>query len=189
MTKGEKREINLEGRRVAYLLRTSPRARNLRITVKPGGAVFAVKPRFLSEIAVQKFLVEKSAWILKKIDHLQNKQNLLSLGSRTDYKRHAETARRLALQKIGQFNQIYKVNFNRLAIRDQSTRWGSCSRKGNLNFNYRIALLPARLADYIVVHEMCHLRELNHSRRFWDLVAVALPDYAQRRKELRNNYC
>ena len=189
MIKGEKREINLGGRCVAYLLRTSSRARYLRITIKPGGAVFAVKPRYLSENAVRDFLVQKTAWILKKIDHLQNKQNLLSSGSRADYKRHAETARRLALQKIGQFNQIYKVNFNRLAIRDQSTRWGSCSRKGNLNFNYRIALLPERLADYIVVHEMCHLRELNHSRKFWDLVSVAVPDYAIRRKELRNNYC
>jgi predicted metal-dependent hydrolase len=188
MIKGENREINLGGRRVVYLLRTSSRGRNLRITIKPGGSVFAVKPRHLSESAVQKFLVEKSAWILKKIDNLQNKQSLLLSGNRADYKRHVETARQLALRKISQFNQIYKINFNRLAIRDQSTRWGSCSRKGNLNFNYRIALLPEHLADYIVVHEMCHLRELNHSPRFWDLVAVALPDYARRRKELRNDY-
>jgi len=188
MIKGENREINLGGRRVAYLLRSSARARNLRITIKPGGAVLAVKPRRLPESAVHNFLVQKSAWILEKIENSRSKRNILSSGSRADYKRHVETARQLALRKIGQFNQIYKINFNRLAIRDQSTRWGSCSRKGNLNFNYRIALLPEHLADYIVVHEMCHLRELNHSPRFWDLVAVAVPDYARRRKELRNDY-
>ena len=174
---------------MAYLLRTSLRARNLRITIKPGGAVFAVKPRNLSEAAVENFLIKKSAWILDKIEHLRQSRNFLATGGKADYDRHAPAARQLALKKIADFNRIYNVNFRRVSIRDQATRWGSCSRLGNLNFNYRIALLPERLADYIVVHEMCHLRELNHSRRFWSLVAIALPDYAARRKELRNNYC
>jgi Predicted metal-dependent hydrolase len=185
----KEKEINLNGVRVVYCLKTSARARNLRISIKPGGAVLATKPRSISEKAVEDFLVKKSHWVLDKIGQLKDRQGLLAGGTRADFKKHAMSARRLALGKLAQFNRIYKVDFNRIAIRDQSTRWGSCSCKGNLNFNYRIVFLPERLIDYIVVHEMCHLREMNHSSRFWDLVALALPDYAVRRKDLKNNYC
>jgi len=189
MNSDQNREVVLNGCRVAYLLKTSLRARNLRITIRPGGEVVAVRPRRFPESFVDDFLVKKSVWVLKMIRRLKDKQGLMAGGTKADFKNHAPAARRLALEKIEKFSGIYNVVFNRLAIRDQRTRWGSCSRKGNLNFNYRIALLPDRLSDYIVAHEICHLRELNHSRRFWDLVAVAIPDYAARRKELKNNYC
>jgi hypothetical protein len=179
-------QINLNGQTVSYSLKTSARARNLRITVKPGGTVAAVKPAFISDRAVEEFLAKKSGWLIGKIDLLKNKKSLAASGTRADFKRCAPLARALALRKIEKYKQIYKLDFNRVAIRNQSTRWGSCSCKGNLNFNYRIVLLPERLADYIVVHEMCHLRELNHSRNFWNLVAVAFPDYACARKELKN---
>ena len=189
MELGKKKEIELDGCRITYSLRTSSRARNLRITVKSGGAVLATKPRFVSEKTVEDFLIKKSTWILDRIEQSRQRQKFLVSGNRADYKYHAAAARQLALQKIADFNHIYKVKFNRVAIRNQTTRWGSCSCLGNLNFNYRIALLPERLADYIVVHEICHLRELNHSARFWALVAQAIPDYAARRRELRQDYC
>ncbi|UMX48209.1 MAG: M48 family metallopeptidase [Candidatus Nealsonbacteria bacterium DGGOD1a] len=189
MGKEEKREINLRGRKVIYYLKTSTRTRSLRISIKPGGIVAAIKPNFVSDRKVDDFLTQKSEWVIAKIDLLKNKQPILAAGTRADFKRLSPKARALALEKIGRFNKTYRVNFNRVAIRDQSTRWGSCSCKGNLNFNYRIVFLPEHLADYIVVHEMCHLRELNHSTRFWDLVARAIPDYAVRRKELKNGYC
>jgi len=85
------------------------------------------------------------------------------------------------------FNAMYGLRCNRITIRNQKTRWGSCSRKGNLNFNYKIALLPQRLADYIIVHELCHLGEFNHSRKFWALVAQTMPDHVDLRKELKKN--
>lgn len=166
-------------------MRTSLRARRLRVTIKPGGIMDAIKPRNLPEREVERFLVQKSAWILDKIARLKDKKGLMSLRRRADYLRLRPAARELVLRKLGQFNEIYRVNFNRVAIRDQATRWGSCSRQGNLNFNYRIALLPERLADYVVAHEMCHLRQLNHSRDFWNLVSQAIPDYKAARKELR----
>ena len=102
-----------------------------------------------------------------------------------EYKKYKDQALVLAERRLAEFNLLYGYQVNRISIKNQRTRWGSCSKKGNINFNYRIALLPDRLADYLVVHELCHLGEFNHSQRFWDLVARTIPDYRQRRRELR----
>lgn len=88
---------------------------------------------------------------------------------------------------LARFNELYNFQYQRVTIRNQRSRWGSCSRRGNLSFNYKIALLPSRIAEYIVVHELCHLKELNHSPRFWNLVALAIPDYKAIKKELRSH--
>jgi predicted metal-dependent hydrolase len=98
---------------------------------------------------------------------------------------HREHARRFVHIRIHELNAGYNFSFNRIAIRNQKSRWGSCSKQKNLNFNYRIALLPARLADYIIVHELCHLQELNHSQNFWALVGRAVPNHRELRRQLR----
>lgn len=100
------------------------------------------------------------------------------------YLKHKEVARKIVHNRIAHFAPVYGLTVGRVAIRDQKSRWGSCSRKGNLNFNYRIALLPSHLVDYIVVHELCHLKEFNHSEHFWNHVARTIPDYLACRKEL-----
>ena len=100
--------------------------------------------------------------------------------------KYKEEARALVMEKLMVFGKIYNLFPNRIAIRNTKSRWGSCSKRGNLNFNYRIVFLPPALADYLVVHELCHLGEFNHSPKFWNLVAVAVPDYKKLRKELRN---
>jgi hypothetical protein len=99
--------------------------------------------------------------------------------------RRKQEARAIALSRITHFNQFYQCSLRRISIRNQRSRWGSCSQKGNLNFNYRLLKLPLSLVDYIVVHELCHLREFNHSKRFWDLVGETLPDFRERRAALR----
>jgi len=90
-----------------------------------------------------------------------------------------------AHERIRHFNLSYGFAIGRITIRNQRSRWGSASKKGNLNFHYKIALLPPRLADYIIVHELCHLAEFNHSPRFWSLVAKMLPDHKERKGELK----
>lgn len=100
-------------------------------------------------------------------------------------RRHREYARTFVHARIGELNTPYNFSFNRIAIRNQKTRWGSCSKRKNLNFNYRVALLPAHLADYIIVHELCHLQELNHSPNFWALVSRAIPNHRELRRELQ----
>lgn len=100
-----------------------------------------------------------------------------------EYLLHKENARKLVHERLEYFNQFYGFKYNKVAIRNQKTRWGSCSKRGNLNFSYKLALLPPHLADYIIVHELCHLQEFNHSQAFWNLVARQVPNH----KELRNN--
>lgn len=94
-------------------------------------------------------------------------------------------ARQLVHARIAHYNRAYGFVHGRIFIKNHKSRWGSCSQKGNLNFNYKIALLPLELADYIVVHELCHLEEFNHSPEFWRLVERAIPDHQERRRALR----
>ncbi len=108
--------------------------------------------------------------------------------SREEYKKHHTQAREIALQKLAHWNQFYNFSYSKVFIRAQKTRWGSCSSKGNLNFNYRLVFLPVELQDYLIVHELCHLGEMNHSSRFWALVEKTIPDYRKLRKRLRMGY-
>jgi len=96
-----------------------------------------------------------------------------------------EQARRLVESRIKYFNSFYKFKINRIAIKNTKTRWGSCSSKKNLNFNYKIIYLKKELADYLIIHELCHLEELNHSKRFWALVRQTIPNYVKINKELK----
>ena len=100
-------------------------------------------------------------------------------------KKRRRQARAFVLERIAHFNRTYRCAIRKVFIRNQKTRWGSCSKKGNLNFNYRIIALPPSIADYIIVHELCHLKEFNHSKRFWDLVARVIPEHKAIRRELR----
>jgi predicted metal-dependent hydrolase len=104
----------------------------------------------------------------------------------------AETAaRRDARAVIGarvrHWASIMGLTYKRVAIKDQRTLWGSCSGRGNLNFNWRLAAAAPEVLDYVVIHELCHLREMNHSRNFWALVQAHCPEYAARRRWLRDN--
>lgn len=101
------------------------------------------------------------------------------------YQTYKEAARALIYARLEHYNQRYQYEYKRVAIRNQRRCWGSCSSLKNLNFNYKILFLPPHLQDYIVVHELCHLAEMNHGRNFWDLVALEIPEYQKCVQELR----
>ena len=101
------------------------------------------------------------------------------------YVANKEAARALVLARLEYWNQFYGYSYNRVAIRNQKTCWGSCTAKKNLNFSYKLMFLPPHLMDYIIVHELCHLAELNHGKKFWSLVLQTIPEYKKYIKELR----
>lgn len=98
---------------------------------------------------------------------------------------HKEKARAIVHERVNHWAPKIGVTPGRIAIRDQRSRWGSCSTNGNLNFNYRIVHIPLELVDYIIVHELCHLLEFNHSERFWAHVEAHVPSYELHKTALR----
>lgn len=116
------------------------------------------------------------------------KQRSARATGRQEYLKHREFARARIIERLQYWSDTLNLRYNRVAIRNQGTRWGSCSSKGNLNFNYRIAFLPETLMDYVIVHELCHLAHFNHSRAFWDMLANILPDYEPRKRLLQHTH-
>lgn len=101
------------------------------------------------------------------------------------YLAHKELTRSLVHSRLKHFNQHYQLTYKRVSIKNQRRCWGSCSSLQNLNFNYKLYFLPTHLQDYIIVHELCHLVELNHGQGFWDLVAEQIPEYQKCVAELK----
>lgn len=170
-------------------IRVHPRARRLGLRVHPGGRVVVTAPPGASRISVERFMRRHQAWVEQTREKMSRfRPSPSRTEARRTYAFHKEAARRLAYAKIALFAPSYGVSVSAVSIRDQKTRWGSCSRDGRLSFNYRIALLPERLAEYVVVHELCHLLAFDHSARFWSLVARAIPEHAAARKALRAHH-
>ncbi len=96
-------------------------------------------------------------------------------------------ASEILLQRAKRYSELLNLVPNKILVRNQQKRWGSCSRSGILRFNWRIALAPISIIDYVVVHEICHLKEKNHSGEFWKQVSLVVPDYKKRRQWLRDN--
>jgi len=177
-------EIILDGKTVAYTLIVKERVRNMRITINREGHLKVTIPHHLHEEATHKFLQSKAGWILSKMEYLLLLPKISPPTSK-ELHTYKEKALTLALEKIHTFNSMYNFTYNNVRIKNQKTLWGSCSRKGNLNFNYKIACIPEEFVDYIIVHELCHLGEFNHSKRFWDLVSKSIPDYKNIRRQMR----
>ncbi|HEY5587407.1 MAG TPA: M48 family metallopeptidase [Candidatus Paceibacterota bacterium] len=183
------KSIKIREKNIDYTLKVNKRSKNIRLTVHPDGRCVVTAPRYIPQFIINSFLINKSEWLISKIEYYLN----LKTGpckskkeKKEEYLKYKENATLLVKERIEYFNTFYNYKWNRIVIRNQKTRWGSCSKRGNLNFNYKIVFLSKRAADYIVVHELCHLREFNHSHNFWSLVSQTIPDYLEIRKELKN---
>ncbi|MCK5510672.1 M48 family metallopeptidase [Candidatus Parcubacteria bacterium] len=180
------KKITINDQMIDYKIRKSKRAKRLRIAVYRDASVVVTMPRGITASLIEKFLREKSVWLIEKINYFKKYgNNPFAVRGRADYLKNKNRALALISERIEYFNKDYNLSFNKISIKNQKTRWGSCSQKRNLNFNYKIVYLPKEMADYIIVHELCHLKEFNHSKRFWNLVAKALPDYLEIKKRLR----
>jgi hypothetical protein len=173
-----------------YTVKKSDRAKRLKITIHPDASVVVTVPKRVSIARAELFVQEKRNWILEKVALMQRKLALrpeitMPKGTKAGLENDRETALAFVLERLEHFNRFYGLVWKKVTIKNLSTRWGSCSKIGNLNFSYKILYLPKELADYLVVHELCHLKEFNHSKAFWALVEETLPEYRALRRQLR----
>lgn len=175
---------------IPYELKRSKRARRTSITVKQTGEVVVTVPFYGSTFIADLFVQQKTAWIQAMQEKLKKRfeDKTILKQTRKDYLEKKDEALDLLTKRTHHFNQVYKFTFKNITVRNQKSRWGSCSTKGNINFNYGLIYLPEHLRDYIVVHELCHLQEMNHGKRFWALVEKTIPDHKARRLELRKKF-
>lgn len=162
--------------------------KTLAIQITADGTVKVRAPKKCTKASIESFLKEKESWILKYVNKAKEnppaKKTLLSAQERNHYIR---IARDIFSQKTAYYASIMHVTYGRISIREQKTRWGSCSSVGNLNFNWRLIFAPEEVLNYIVVHELAHRREMNHSQAFYAVVKSVLPDYKKSQKWLHDN--
>lgn len=149
-------------------------------------------PRSVSDKEIERILRKKEDWIRKSIEKMREKKALLEAEdiqylTQEEIARLADQALEDIPKRVAYFAKIVGVTYGRITIRNQKTRWGSCSGKGNLNFNCLLMLAPPEVIDYVVVHELCHRKEMNHSKAFWNEVEKVLPEYRKQVQWLKED--
>ena len=172
------------------LIRTN--RKTVAIQVNPDLSITVRAPRYASKREIDRIVEKNETWIYKHIEIIKkNKADYEALNveklTSEEIKTLAEQALKLIPQRVEYFARQVGVDYGRITIRNQKTRWGSCSSKGNLNFNWRLIFALEEVVDYIVVHELAHRKEMNHSRAFYNVVASVLPDYKVQEKWLKEN--
>lgn len=148
-------------------------------------------PQYASEKYIERILQEKEPWIKKHMEQMKKRQIQYEAQgieplTYEEIKNLADEALDYIPKRVSYFAKFVGVDYGRITIRNQKTRWGSCSQKGNLNFKCLLMLAPPQVIDYVVVHELCHRKEMNHSKAFWSEVERVIPDYRQLEKWLKN---
>lgn len=162
------------------------------ISVSAGGKVTVRIPLQGSERFAVSMAEEKKEWIAKNVSKMMTVKPSLPQKEKTPCQKRLEAPYRQAAKeyipkRAAHFAALLGVTYENITIRDQKTRWGSCSSKGTLSFNWRLMLAPPAVLDYVVIHELCHRKEMNHSPRFWRLVEQIMPDYKTKRQWLKEN--
>lgn len=174
---------------IRYYIKRS-RRKTVSVQIEPDLSVLIRAPFHMSDRDIEKFLRDSDDWIRKHRDEARKKllakENSPKL-SMDEIRKLAEEAAKDIPERVKRFAPIVGVDYGRITIRNQKSRWGSCSSRKNLNFNCLLMLAPPEQRDYVVVHELCHLKEMNHSKRFWKEVERVLPDYKKSVKWLREN--
>jgi predicted metal-dependent hydrolase len=205
-----------------YILKSSRRAKNIRIRINSKGEVILTKPWLIPRSIAISFLKKQETWITKQLEAYSRKQKkdyIYYLGKKykinfkvgklkIDFNKtstlnisaYSKQAAKRALEDkfktdfkqllndiVNSINNKTKHIIKRVSIKNQSTRWGSCSSKNNLNFNWRLVMAPSLVIRYVVIHEICHLDHMNHSKNFWAAVEKLDPDYRDHRRWLKRH--
>ncbi len=175
-----------------YTVRYSNR-KSFSISLSPNEGLVLRVPFRTSDREIQHILLEKQHWIITRYLEMQEKEKNRPVSDLTDAqrtaleKRYINAAKEYFPKRVAYFQQFTGGTYNRITIRDQKTRWGSCSARGTLSFNWRLMLAPPAILDYVVVHELCHLTHMDHSPAFWQAVGEVYPDYRAARKWLKDH--
>ena len=157
--------------------------KTIAIQIMPDGEVVVRAPMRMPTAAIESFVKNKASWIEKQLARLP----VVEKFTEVQMEKLVKKAKTVIPEKVAHFAPLVGVDYGRVSIRAQHTRWGSCSGKGTLNFNCLLMLAPPEVADYVVVHELCHRKEMNHSQRFWLEVERVLPNYRASKKWLKDN--
>ena len=158
--------------------------KTLSVTVKEG-RVIVRSPRGLGRSHIEAFIDKNREWIAKRIEITKNQVDPIAQMTPEQIKELRETARSYLVAKTKIYADALGLKYGRITITGAKTRFGSCSSKGNISYSYRLMLYPESAIDYVVVHELAHLVEMNHSRRFYAIIEKILPDYKERIKLLK----
>lgn len=170
------------------LIRSDRKTISVEITRNCGVRVRA--PRAMKQAEIDAFLLSRKDWIEKHLDRVRREMAetpQYEVLTTNEMRGLVSAALKDIPQRVEHFAPIVGVDYGRITIRNQRSRWGSCSAKGNLNFNCLMMLMPEEIRDYIVVHELCHRLVMNHSAAFWRQVERVLPEYKKCRKWLREH--
>lgn len=176
------------GREDIKIIRSNRRTLSLEITT--AGQVLVRAPWLMSETQIRMFVESKFSWITKQLQKKEkDMESLQEEGFFTEegIKRLQALAKQVIPEKVAYYARLMGVSYGRISIRKQKSRWGSCSREGNLNFNCLLIMAPPEVLDYVVVHELCHRIEMNHSAKFWAQVEQVIPEYRTYRKWLKEH--
>ena len=166
------------------------RRRTIAIQLKPDGSILVRAPRLLPQREIRRFVENHQSWIQNQMKKQSAAKELSDAEEPLDereLKALRESARRDLTQRCVFWAERLGVTYGRISIRHQRSRWGSCSSKGNLNFNCLLMLAPEAVRDYVVVHELCHRKHMNHSPAFWQAVERAMPDWRGAKAWLKQN--
>ncbi len=166
------------------------RRRTLGLEITPRGEVLVRVPLRTSDVQVRDFLLSRRSWIethLAKVRARMAEAETMPRLTEEEREELRQRAKQVLAARVARFAPLVGVSFGNITIRTQRCRWGSCSAKGNLNFNALLLLAPPEVLDYVVVHELCHRKEMNHSQRFWAEVERLIPDWKKHRAWLRRS--
>lgn len=175
----------MEKRELKYRVVRSDR-RTVAIQILPGGEVLVRCNRTMRDEAVHAFVRSKSDWIERQLRRCSGEQSEPEL-TQEQLQDLIQSAKTVIPERVAYYAPLVGVDYGRITIRTQHSRWGSCSGKGNLNFNCLLMLAPPQVLDYVVVHELCHRKQMNHSPAFWAEVERILPSHTTARKWLKDN--
>lgn len=170
---------------VSYTLIRSSR-KTISLEIRPDGSVVVRAPKRMSDRAIRDFVASKQHWLAGKLAKIESRP-VLPVLTEAELNMLKKRAREYLPGRVALFAPRVGVTCGRITIRAQKTRWGSCSREGNLNFNFLLMLCPSEVRDYVVVHELCHRKYMNHSPAFWAEVERVCPAFRLHRQWLKDN--